>query len=129
MSSITLADAEKMMAAGKKYAEETRVSVAISVVDARGDLIAMSRMDGAPFFTSHVSHAKAMASAAFNAPSRELTHLESNPVLQSLKFLFRPGAVPIVRSGALEGAVGVGGGTADQDEAIARAGIDAVVDN
>jgi glc operon protein GlcG len=33
------------------------------------------------------------------------------------------GAVPIIRDGVLEGACGVGGGTSQQDEDCARAGV------
>jgi uncharacterized protein GlcG (DUF336 family) len=33
------------------------------------------------------------------------------------------GAMPILRGGAIEGACGVGGGTSQQDEDCARAGI------
>ena len=49
MASINLEEAERALQAAKKQATDAGVKLSISVVDARGDLICMVRMDGAPW--------------------------------------------------------------------------------
>ncbi len=73
--------------------------------------------------------AKAFASTVFRAPSGELTERLNSGVgvamlgLHPGKLAYAQGAVPIMRDGLLIGAVGVGGGTGQEDEDIARASI------
>lgn len=126
---LTLQEAQKILTAAEARARELGLNVSISVVDARGDLVASVRMDGARFFMPDVSRGKAMASAIFGQPSGELTERGTNPVLRNLNlmnqgiFIFGQGAVPLIRAGVVDGAVGVSGGPAEQDEDVARAGI------
>jgi uncharacterized protein GlcG (DUF336 family) len=66
-------EAERMLAAAKAKAQQMNLSnVAISIVDARGDLVAMVRLDNALWRTAPVSRGKAFASAAFGQPSGAL---------------------------------------------------------
>ncbi len=131
MEPITLAEATKMMAAALKKAEEMKINpVVISILDARGDLIALQRMDGAMWRGVPISQGKAAASAAFNAPSGELTARWENPVMRALamsengRMIPWQGALPIHRAdGALVGSVGVSGAKSDEDEAVAAAAI------
>jgi uncharacterized protein GlcG (DUF336 family) len=116
--------------AAEESAERLGVKVSVSVVDARGDLIASVRMDGAPFFTSDVSRGKATASAVFGQPSAALADHAGSPVFTSLNIMLQgrlvltQGAVVVIKGGdVVEGAVGVSGGTAQQDEDIANAGL------
>jgi glc operon protein GlcG len=129
---ITLAEAERVLQAAKKKAQEMGLRVAISVVDPRGDLLAMVRLDGAMWRTAPVSRGKAFASVAFGVPSGELTARADNPVMRSLMLMEdgniipQQGAVPIMRAGELLGAIGVSGARSDEDEEIARAGLQAL---
>ena len=129
---ITLADAKVLLQAGEAKAADMRLVVSISVVDARGDVVAIHRMDGARYFTPEVARGKAMAAAVFGQPSAELTERAKLPALQSLnqmhqgRFVFGQGGLPISRTAETEGAVGVSGGTAEQDEEIAKAAIAAL---
>jgi glc operon protein GlcG len=129
---MTLAEAERILQAAKKKAQDMGVKVAISVVDPRGDLVAMVRLDGALWRTAPVSRGKAFASVAFGAPSGELTARADNPVMRSLilmeggNIIPQQGAVPIKRGDELLGAIGVSGATSQEDEDIARAGIAAL---
>jgi uncharacterized protein GlcG (DUF336 family) len=126
---MTLAEAERILQAAKKKAQDMGVKVAISIVDPRGDLVAMVRLDGALWRTAPVSRGKAFASVAFGAPSGELTARADNPVMRSLilmeggNIIPQQGAVPIKRGDELLGAIGVSGATSQEDEDIARAGI------
>ena len=64
MASLTLAEAETILAGAKAKVVELGLKMSISVVDPRGDLITMFRIDGAPWRTPAVSHGKAVASAS-----------------------------------------------------------------
>ena len=129
---LTLAEVERMLQAAKKKALDMDVIVGISIVDARGDLLAALRLDGAMWRTMPVSRGKAYASAAFGVPSGELTERANNPVMRALmqmedgQIIPQQGAVPIKRGNELIGAIGVSGARSEEDEEIARAGIGAL---
>ena len=132
MASLTMAESEQILAAAKAKVMEMGAKMSVSVVDPRGDLIAMFRTDGAPWRTPAISRAKAVSSACFGRPSVELTDNALSPVFRGLMAMegghMIPGigALPVYKSGELVGAVGGSGGTGQQDEDAARAGIDAV---
>ena len=126
--SITLNQANRVLRATVKKAEELNIKVSAAVVDAGGRLVAFQRMDGAIWASAYGSQGKAIASAAFGRPSGELTERAEHPTPRGIAaasgghMIMGQGAVPIMRNGAVEGACGVGGGTAQQDEDCARAG-------
>jgi glc operon protein GlcG len=132
MASLTLAEAERVLQAAKAAALEMGVKMGISVVDPRGDLLCMVRLDGAPWRTPIVSRGKAQASACFGVPSGELTDRSMTPVMRAMMhfegggFIPGQGALPIIRAGELLGAIGCSGGTSQQDEDVARAGLRAL---
>lgn len=129
--SVTIARAEGIIKAGRATAEKMGLKVSIAVVDARGDLIAFARMDGARFITVAVSQGKALASAFFGQPSGVLAERAGSPVFQSIiqmnqgRVVFGQGAMPITEDGQVVGAVGVSGATSQQDEDVAKAGLTA----
>ena len=130
MPNITLEEAERVLQAAKKKATDMGVKLSISVVDARGDLICMARMDGAPWRTPYVSRGKARAAACFGMPSNDLTDRALTPVMRAVmevekgEFVPGQGALPIFKNGELIGAVGGSGGTAQEDEDASRAGVE-----
>jgi uncharacterized protein GlcG (DUF336 family) len=132
MANITLEEAERVLQAAKKKAIEMGVKLSISVVDARGDLVCMVKMDGAPWRTPYISRGKARASACFGVPSADLTDRAMTPVFRAVmevekgEFVPGQGALPIMKNGELIGAIGGSGGTSQQDEDAARAGIQAL---
>jgi len=97
---------------------------------AGGALAVFQRMDGVPWAGVFGSQGKAIASAAFGRPSGDLTERAGHPTLRGIAaaegghMIMGQGAVPIMRDEAVEGAVGVGGGTGEEDEVCARAGAD-----
>jgi uncharacterized protein GlcG (DUF336 family) len=130
MEPLKLDEAIAMMTASHKLAVEMNIKVSIAVLDARGDLIAQYRMDGALWRTVPVAQGKAAASAAFNAPSGELTDRWENPVMRTLSMMENgrlipwQGALPIRRAdNTLVGAIGVSGAKSDEDETVATAGL------
>ena len=132
MASLSLAEAEQILAAAKAKVLEMGAKMSVSVVDDRGDLITMCRVDGAPWRTPSISRAKAVSSAAFGRSSKDLADNAQSPVLRGLmameggNMIPGQGALPVFKGGELVGAVGGSGGTAQQDEDAARTGIEAV---
>jgi glc operon protein GlcG len=126
---LTLADANQIVQAALTKAREMNIKVSVAVCDAGGRLMAFNRMDGAIWGSVYGSQGKAIASAAFARPSGELAERAGSPIIQGIvaaeggHMIPSQGAVPIIRNGVVEGACGVGGGTSQQDEDVARAGV------
>ncbi len=129
---ITLAEAERILKAAEKKAQEMGLKVAISIVDPRGDLVTMARLDGALWRAIPISQGKAVASAAYVAPTRDLHGRADGPVMRSLVqytggyMTPQQGGLPILRGAVLLGAIGVSGAKSEEDEVIAQAGVDAL---
>ena len=68
----TAAQAMAALAAAQETAEALGVSLSCAVVDSRGDMIALARMDGARFYTTDVARGKARMSAMFGQPSGDM---------------------------------------------------------
>lgn len=103
----------------------------MTVVDPGGNVIASARMDGAPLLSIGVAADKAWSVMAFGAPTHWWADaVAADPDLRALTqgrpLLPVPGGVAITTGGALVGAIGVSGATAEQDRAIAEAGAAAV---
>ena len=126
---ITLEEANRIVAGTIAQAAEFNIKVNVAVCDAGGRLIAFNRMDGAIWAGVYGSQGKAVASAGFGRPSGELSERADLPTPRGIAIaegghmIMGQGAVPIIRNGAVEGACGVGGGTSQQDEDCAKAGV------
>jgi len=126
---LTLAEANRIVQAAVTKAQEINIKVSVAVCDAGGRLVAFNRMDGAIWGSIYGSQGKAIASAGFSRPSGELQERAGSPIIQGIAaaegghMIPSQGAVPIIKNGIVEGACGVGGGTAQQDEDCARAGV------
>ena len=131
MPSLTLSEAEVVLAAAKAKVEELGVKMSVSVVDPRGDLIAMFRTDGASWRTPPISRGKAKAAACFGQSGAVLADRAESPVFRALMamegghMIPGQGGLPVYRDGEIVGAVGGSGGTGQEDEDVARAGIEA----
>ena len=127
--SLSLEEANRILAGTLAKARELNIRVSAAVVDAGGRLVAFQRMDGAIWAGVYGSQGKAVASAAFGRASGELQPRADQPTPRGIAIaegghmIMGQGAVPILRDGAVVGAVGVGGGTSQEDEDCARAGI------
>ncbi|MCH7626891.1 MAG: heme-binding protein [Chloroflexi bacterium] len=130
MLSLTLAEAQQIIDGATKKLEEIGVPMCVAVVDPRGDLIAMIRQDGTPWRSTLICQGKAVASAAWLRSSGELTDNAQSPVSRGLmamldgRMIPGQGALPVFRNGEIVGAVGASGGASQQDEDVARAGIE-----
>src|ERR1041384_4862009 len=126
---LTLSEANQVVHAAVAKAREMNIRISVAVCDAGGRLVAFNRMDGAIFGSVYGSQGKAVASAGFASPSGELQERADTPIIRGIgiaeggHMIPSQGAVPILRNGVLEGACGDGGGTSQQDEDCARAGV------
>ena len=126
---LTLSEANQVVHAAVTKAQEMNIRISVAVCDAGGRLVAFNRMDGAIWASAYGSQGKAVASVAFGRPSGELQERAGSPIISGIAaaegghMIVSQGAVPIIRNGVVEGACGVGGGTAQQDEDCARAGV------
>ena len=126
---LTLAEANRIVEGAIAAADEMGIKINVAVCDAGGRLVAFNRMDGAIWGGVYGSQGKAVASAAFGRTSGELQERASTPIISGILAaegghgIPSQGGVPIIRDGVVEGACGVGGGTSQEDEDCARAGI------
>jgi glc operon protein GlcG len=128
---VKLELASEIIARARLEAEKIGVAMSFAVVDPGGHLVAVARMDGAPFLTVEIAAGKAYTAAAFGVPSSELAKrfegrgqfTASIGVVTGGRFMLGIGGVPVVVDGALVGAVGASGGTGEQDLAVVEAAL------
>ncbi|PKB68598.1 MAG: hypothetical protein BZY81_01410 [SAR202 cluster bacterium Io17-Chloro-G4] len=126
---ISMAEANRMLEGAIAHAQSLNIKINVAVCDAGGRLIAFNRMDGAIWAGVYGSQGKAVASAAFGRTSGELQDRADQPTPRGIAIaegghmIMGQGGVPVIKDGAVEGAVGVGGGTSQEDEDCAKAGI------
>ena len=126
---LTLDEANRIAQGALAKARELDIRISVAICDTGGRLMAFQRMDNSMWAAVFGSQGKAIASAAFGRPSGAMTERASHPTLRGIvaaegdHMFLGQGAVPIIRDGAIEGACGVGGGTGEQDEECAEAGI------
>lgn len=132
-TSVSLDDAQRMIAAGRAKADEISSPSNIAVVDAGGNLVAHARMDGAWIGSVDISINKAFTARALDistedlapnaAPGKQFYGIhESNHG----RIMIFAGGIPLRQSGQIVGAVGVSGGTGDQDTTVAQAAAEAL---
>jgi uncharacterized protein GlcG (DUF336 family) len=126
---VTLADARRVMAAAEKKAVEIGQPMNIAVADAGGNIVAHMRMDGAWIGSIDISQKKAFTSRAFDIATKDLAaHSQSGDQFFGIhasndgKIMIFAGGIPLRKNGAVVGAIGVSGGSGDQDHAVAEAG-------
>ena len=126
---VTLDDARKVIAAAEKKATEVSQPMNIAVADAGGNLVAHVRMDGAWIGSIDISIKKAFTSRAFDIATKDLAkHSQSGGQFFGIhasndgRVMIFAGGIPLKRDGKILGAIGVSGGSGEQDHAVAEAG-------
>ncbi|SIR27448.1 GlcG/HbpS family heme-binding protein [Micromonospora avicenniae] len=133
MATVNLADARRIIEAAEARAAEIGQPMNIAVVDVGGNLVAHVRMDGAWTGSIDISVNKAWTSRAFDIATKELG-ANSQPGQQFYgihasnhgRVMIFAGGIPLRRGGEVVGAVGVSGGTGEQDQTVAEAGAGAL---
>ena len=127
---LTLGDANRMVQAAIAEAERINIKLSVSVCDAGGHLLAFNRMEGAIYISAVAAQGKAFGAVGFGRDSSAIP--ADSPVIQAImasqggRIIPAQGALPIIQSGQVVGAIGGSGGTAQQDEDCARVGLAAL---
>ena len=130
---MLLADARRVIAAAEKKAAEIRVPMNIAVVDDGNNLTAFARMDGAWLGSIDIAQNKAYTARAFDMETKVLGSVsQPNQPLFGIhasnggRLIIFAGGIPLVRNGTVIGAIGVSGGSVEQDQEVAEAGVKAL---
>src|ERR1700760_634322 len=128
-NSITLSAAQVVIDVARARATEIGVTMNIAVVDAGGNLVAFARMDDAWLGSIDIAENKAYTARAFDMPTKDLAPLaQPGGPLYGIEasntghLIVFAGGVPLVAEGGVVGAIGVSGGSIDQDHDVAEAG-------
>ena len=129
---LRLEDARRIIAAAEKKADEIGQPMNIAVADAGGNLVAHVRMDNAWLGSIDISIKKAWTSRAFDITTKDLAdnsqsgdqffgiHASNNG-----RVMIFAGGIPLQKEGKVVGAIGVSGGSGEQDHTVAEAGASA----
>jgi len=125
-NNLSLEKARKIIRAGEKKAKEMNIAAVFAVVNPEGNLIIEERMDNAILVSVEVAYKKAYTAAALKLNTQDLTALvqpgamfyglQSDP-----KYIVFGGGMLLKVDGKIVGAVGVSGGSAQEDMEIAKA--------
>ncbi len=126
---ILLKDARRIIAAAEKKAADIGQPMNIAVADAGGNLVAHVRMDNAWLGSVDISIKKAWTSRAFDITTKDLgENSQSGDQFFGIhasnggKVMIFAGGIPLKKDGKVVGAIGVSGGSGDQDHSVAEAG-------
>jgi len=129
-NSITLEDARRVISAAESKAQQIGQPMNIAVVDAGGNLVSHVRMDRAWIGSIDISINKAFTSRAFDISTKDLAE-PSQPggqfygihVSNGGRIRIFAGGIPLSGDeGGVVGAIGVSGGSGEQDQEVAEAG-------
>ena len=130
---IDVLAASDAVRASVAYAQALGVAVNVAVVDVSGVQVAFLRMPGAPLHSIDIAIDKAYTAASFGlATSQWHKVLQEHPPAVREGLVLRPrfvafgGGLPILENGLRIGGIGVSGGSEQEDEAIAQAGLKAI---
>ena len=125
-NNLSLEKARKIIRAGERKAKEMNIAAVFAVVNPEGNLIIEERMDNAILVSIEVAYKKAYTAAALKLNTEDLTALVQPGAmfygLQSdSKYIVFGGGMLLKVDGKIVGAVGVSGGSAQEDMEIAKA--------
>jgi uncharacterized protein GlcG (DUF336 family) len=130
---VTFQAAHLALGAAAQVAQDLGIKVNIAIVDGSGVLAGFLRMPGAPLHSVDIALDKAYTAASFGLPTSQWTKVlkgHSEAVQQGLparpRFVAFGGGLAMVEEGFRIGAIGVSGGSEEQDEQVARAGLQAL---
>src|SRR4029453_3037420 len=129
--SINADNAKKAAAAALAEARKNNWTMAAAIVDTAGDLVYFENLDGTQAASVNIAVDKARSAARFKRPTKALQDVLAAGG-DGLRLLALQGAVPVegglplLMDGKIVGAIGLSGGTSQQDGQCAKAGADSV---
>jgi glc operon protein GlcG len=127
---LNLAAIKLMVAAAEARAQELHVEVTICIVDEGGNLLFLEKADGASLNTIQWVQKKARHAAFYKSPSKDAAETVKKGGVEALafpEFFPNQGGLPILVDGQVLGGIAASGAKSEIDEAIAQAGIDALL--
>lgn len=127
---LNLAAIKKMVAAAEAEAEKRNVQVTLCIVDESGNLLFLQKADGAGLNTLQFAQRKARHAAFYKSPSKNFADQvkAGNTAMLAFPEAFpNQGGLPIKVDGQTLGGMAASGAASEVDEAIAQAGIDALL--
>jgi len=127
---LNLAAIKAMVAGAEAEAQRQNVQVTICIVDESGNLLFLQKGDSAPLNTITWAQKKARHAAFYKSPSKDAADTVKKGSVEALAFPdFFPnqGGLPIIVDGQILGGISASGVKSEIDEAIAQAGIDALL--
>ena len=127
---LNLAAIKTMVAAAEAEAQRQNVQVTICVVDESGNLLFLEKADSAPLNTITWAQKKARHAAFYKSPSKDASDTIKKGSVEALAFPdFFPnqGGLPIIVDGQILGGISASGAKSEMDEAIAQAGLNALL--
>jgi len=119
-----------MVSAAAQTAQEMGQPMNIAVMDAGRNLVAFHRMDGAWVASTDIAIDKALTSAGRGLTTRKIGEMAQpgQPLFginttNAGRIVIFAGGIPLIRDGEVVGAIGVSGGTVDEDHEVAEAGV------
>ncbi|MFJ8265586.1 heme-binding protein [Peribacillus asahii] len=130
MSQINLELAKQLIESAEKEANEIKVPMVISIVDEGGNFIACHRMDNALLVSIDIAQNKAWTSVAMKMPTADLAQaagagkeLYGINTTNNGRVVVFGGGIPLWKDGQVIGAVGVSGGSVEQDIQVAQSAV------
>ena len=126
---INLEAAKKIAASAIAEARKNNWTMAVAITDIAGDLVYLEKMDGTQTGSVRVAIGKARSAVLFKRPTKVWEDVVASGGA-GVRILGLEGAVPIegglplLMDGKIVGAIGVSGGTAQQDGMAAKVGAD-----
>lgn len=129
MTVLSSQTARQLVSAAEDKAQQMGINVSVAVVDSGAHLLEFRRMDRAILGSADVAHKKARTSALFPMPTGDFGALIRDAPLTGMElsngFLTPfPGGLPIRQKSDVLGAIGISGGSAEQDLEIANYALD-----
>jgi glc operon protein GlcG len=133
---LTHAGARKMAATAIDKANAAGIAVSVAITDAGGHVIVLERMDGGRFHTLHSATTKAVCAASNRRPTSshgaqaqplDLAHVLGLALAAGpQRWTAMEGGYPVIADGECIGGIGISGGTWEDDQALARAAVEAI---
>lgn len=126
---VSYSGARRALDAAVAAAGVEGVAVCVAISDPGGNPLAFARMDGAPLLSARIAQDKAYTVAAFQGvPTHQWYGMIADEpallhgIVHTDRLVIFGGGLPLLVDGLLVGAIGVSGGSAEQDRACAEAG-------
>ena len=126
-TNVNYEQARKAVAGAIAEARKIAVPMAVAVLDTAGQLVAFERMDNTQTASTMIAQDKGASAAMYRRSTKVFQDLVAGGgvglrVLQLRGAIAVEGGIPLFVDGKIIGAIGVSGGSSEQDGVVAKAG-------